>query len=182
MKNHSFKVFIVEDDVWYGSMLQHYLSLNPEYEVKRFESPRDFFAQLHENPEVVTLDYSLPDCDGAEVLKKIKEHNPDIRVIVISGQEDVATAINLLKNGAFDYIVKDEDTKNRLWNSILHLREIRTLKEEVESLKTQVGRKYDFSQMILGKSEAIEKVYALIEKASRTNITVSVTGETGSGK
>ena len=74
MKNHhSFKVFIVEDDVWYGSMLQHYLSLNPEYEVKRFEYPRDFFAQLHENTDVVTLDYSLPDCDGAEVLKKIKE-------------------------------------------------------------------------------------------------------------
>ncbi len=183
MKNHhSFKVFIVEDDVWYGSMLQHYLSLNPEYEVKRFESPRDFFAQLHENPEVVTLDYSLPDCDGAEVLKKIKEHNPDIRVIVISGQEDVATAINLLKNGAFDYIVKDDDTKDRLWNSILHLREISNLKQEVETLKTQVGRKYDFSQMILGKSEQIEKVFSLIEKAAKTNITCSVTGETGSGK
>ncbi|HTQ29124.1 MAG TPA: sigma-54 dependent transcriptional regulator [Puia sp.] len=183
MKNHqAFKVFIVEDDTWYGSMLEHYLSLNPEYEVKRFESPRDFFAHLHENPDVVTLDYSLPDCDGAEVLKKIKEHSAEIRVIIISGQEDVATAINLLKNGAFDYIVKDDDTKDRLWNSILHLREIRNLKEEVESLKTQVGRKYDFSQMIIGKSEAIERVFALIEKASKTNITVSITGETGSGK
>ncbi|MBN9383048.1 MAG: sigma-54-dependent Fis family transcriptional regulator [Chitinophagaceae bacterium] len=183
MKNHHpFRVFIVEDDVWYGSMLQHYLSLNPEYEVKRFESPKDFFAQLHENPDVVTLDYSLPDCDGAEVLKKIREHNPDIRVIVISGQEDVATAINLLKNGAFDYIVKDDDTKDRLWNSILHLREISNLKQEVETLKSQVGRKYDFSQMILGKSEQILKVFSLIEKAAKTNITVSVTGETGSGK
>ncbi|MFI5153889.1 MAG: sigma-54-dependent transcriptional regulator [Chitinophagales bacterium] len=183
MKNpQSFKIFVVEDDTWYGSMLEHYLSLNPEYEVKRFESPNDFFAQLHENPDVVTLDYSLPDCDGAEVLKKIKEHNPDIRVLIISGQEDVATAINLLKNGAFDYIVKDDDTKDRLWNSILHLREIRNLKEEVEILKTQVGRKYDFSQIIIGKSEAIEKVFALIEKASKTNITVSITGETGSGK
>ena len=183
MKNPQlFKIFVVEDDTWYGSMLEHYLSLNPEYEVKRFESPNDFFAQLHENPDVVTLDYSLPDCDGAEVLKKIKEHNPDIRVIIISGQEDVATAINLLKNGAFDYIVKDDDTKDRLWNSILHLREIRNLKEEVEILKTQVGRKYDFSQIIIGKSEAIEKVFALIEKASKTNITVSITGETGSGK
>ena len=128
------------------------------------------------------MDYSLPDCDGAEVLKKIKEHNPDIRVIVISGQEDVATAINLLKNGAFDYIVKDDDTKDRLWNSILHLREISNLKQEVETLKTQVGRKYDFSQMILGKSEQIEKVFSLIEKAAKTNITCSVTGETGSGK
>jgi DNA-binding NtrC family response regulator len=183
MKNHHpFRVFIVEDDVWYGSMLQHYLSLNPEYEVKRFESPKDFFAQLHENPDVVTLDYSLPDCDGAEVLKKIREHNPDIRVIVISGQEDVATAINLLKNGAFDYIVKDDDTKDRLWNSILHLREISNLKQEVETLKNQVGRKYDFSQMILGKSDQILKVFSLIEKAAKTNITVSVTGETGSGK
>jgi len=183
MKNHQpFKIFIVEDDVWYGSMLEHYLALNPEYEIKRFENPGDFFSQLHETPDVVTLDYSLPDADGTEVLKKIKEHNPDIRVIIISGQEDVATAINLLKNGAFDYIVKDDDTKDRLWNSILHLREIRNLKEEVESLKTQVGRKYDFSQMIIGKSEPIEKVFALIEKASRTNITVSITGETGSGK
>jgi two-component system response regulator AtoC len=183
MKNHrTFKVFIVEDDVWYGSMLEHYLSLNPEYEVRRFEAPGEFFAQLHEVPDVVTLDYSLPDCDGSEVLKKIKEQNPDIRVIIISGQEDVATAINLLKNGAFDYIVKDDDTKERLWNSILHLREISNLKHEVESLKTQVGRKYDFSQMIIGKSEAIEKVFVLIEKASKTNISVSITGETGSGK
>jgi DNA-binding NtrC family response regulator len=183
MKNpQTFKIFVVEDDVWYGSMLEHYLALNPEYEVKRFESPNDFFAALHENPDVVTLDYSMPDCDGAEVLKKIKEHNPDIRVIIISGQEDVAIAINLLKNGAFEYIVKDEDAKDRVWNSILHLREIRNLKFEVESLKTQVGRKYDFSQIIIGKSEAIEKVFVLIEKASKTNITVSITGETGSGK
>ena len=183
MKNHqSFKVFIVEDDMWYGSMLEHYLSLNPEYEVKRFESPGDFFAHLHEVPDVVTLDYSLPDSDGTEVLRKIKEFNPDIRVIIISGQEDVATAINLLKNGAFDYIVKDDDTKDRLWNSILHLREISNLKQEVESLKKQVGRKYDFSQIIIGNSEPMEKVFALIEKASKTNITVSITGETGSGK
>lgn len=180
--NNPFKVFILEDDTWYGSMLQHYLSLNPEYEVKRFESPNDFFAHLHEAPDVITLDFSLPDCDGAEVLKKIKQQNPDLRVIIISGQEDVATAINLLKMGAFDYIVKDDDTKDRLWNSIRNLREISNLKQEVETLKTQVGRKYDFSQMILGKSEAIEKIFSLIEKASKTNITVSITGETGSGK
>jgi len=180
--NQSFKVFIVEDDMWYGSMLEHYLSLNPEYEVKRFESPVDFFANLHEVPDVVTLDYSLPDSDGTEVLRKIREFNPDIRVIIISGQEDVATAINLLKNGAFDYIVKDDDTKDRLWNSILHLREISNLKQEVESLKKQVGRKYDFSQIMVGNSEPMEKVFAMIEKASKTNITVSVTGETGSGK
>jgi two-component system, NtrC family, response regulator AtoC len=183
MKNqNSLKIFILEDDAWYGSMLQHYLSLNPDYEVKRFDSSKDFFDNLHERPDVITLDYSMPDMDGSEVLKKIHEVHADMQVIIISGQEDVGTAINLLKNGAFDYIVKDDDTKDRLWNSILHLKEINGLRQEVEQLKEQVGKKYDYSKFLIGKSDVIEKIYSLIEKASKTNITVSITGETGTGK
>src|SRR4051812_17561342 len=176
------KVFILEDDTFYGSMLQHHLSLNPDYEVKRFEDPKSFFACLHEQPHVVTLDYSLPDTDGDEVLKRIKALNPHTQVIIISGQEDVATAIDLLKNGAFEYLVKNDDTKDRLWNSLLHLKEINTLKQEVELLKEEVGKKYDLSKSIIGKSDAIKNVCALVEKAASTNITVSITGETGSGK
>jgi two-component system response regulator AtoC len=182
MKKNAFKIFILEDDVWYGSMLYHYLSLNPEYEVKRFDTTKEFFSRLHENPDVVTLDYSMPDSNGTAVLKRIKDFSRNIQVVMISGQEDVGTAINLLKNGAFDYIVKDDDTKDRLWNAILHLREIAGLKQEVEELRTEVGQKYDFSQMILGKSDSIKRIYALMEKACKTNITVSVTGETGTGK
>jgi two-component system, NtrC family, response regulator AtoC len=183
MKNsNGLKIFILEDDTWYGSMLQHYLSLNPDFEVKRFENSKDFFGRLYEQPDVVTLDYSMPDMDGSEVLKRIKEVHPGIQVIIISGQEDVRTAINLLKNGAFDYIVKDDDTKDRIWNSLMHLNEINGLRKEVEHLKEQVGKKYDFSRFLIGKSDAIEKVFALIEKASKSNITVSVTGETGTGK
>ena len=183
MKNsNSLKVFILEDDHWYGSMLQHYLSLNPDYEVKRFTSSTEFFSHLHEKPDVVTLDYSMPDMDGGEVLKKIKGVHPDIQVLIISGQEDVSTAITLLKNGAFEYIVKDEETKDRLWNSLLHLQQINGLRNEVEQLKEQVAQKHDFSKFIIGKSEPILKVFSLIEKASKTTITVSITGETGSGK
>ena len=183
MKNtNALKIFILEDDTWYGSILQHYLSLNPDFEVKRFENSKDFFGKLYEQPDVVTLDYSMPDMDGSEVLKRIKEAHPGIQVIIISGQEDVGTAISLLKNGAFDYIVKDDDTKDRIWNSLMHLSEINGLKKEVEHLKEQVGKKYDFSKFLLGKSESIEKVFGLIEKASKNNITVSITGETGTGK
>lgn len=184
MKNpNSLKIFILEDDTWYGSMLHHYLSLNPDYEVRRFENSAEFFNNLHENPDVVTLDYSLPDMAGDEVLKKIRETYPSIQVLVISGQEDVATAISLLKNGAFDYIVKDEDTKDRVWNALLHLKEINGLRHEVEELKEQVAKKHvDFSKFLIGKSEQIMKICGWIEKASKTNITVSITGETGSGK
>ena len=183
MKNqNSLKVFILEDDEWYGSMLQHYLSLNPDYEVKRFTSSKEFFSHLHEKPDVVSLDYSMPDMDGVKVLKKIKGVHPDIQVLIISGQEDISTAITLLKNGAFEYIVKDEETKDRLWNSLLHLQQINGLRNEVEQLKEQVAQKHDFSKFIIGKSDSILKVFSLIEKASKTTITVSISGETGSGK
>ncbi|HJV20710.1 MAG TPA: sigma-54 dependent transcriptional regulator [Sediminibacterium sp.] len=176
------KIFILEDDLWYGTMLEHYLSLNPDYQVQRFETEKDFYQKLHENPDVVTLDYSLTEGDGGKVLKRIKEYNPEIEVIMISGQEDISTAVELLKSGAFDYIVKDDDTKDRLWNVLIHLQEIKGLKKEVETLKNELKRSYDFSKVIIGQSEAIKKVFNLIEKAARTNITVSITGETGTGK
>ncbi|MBH2003391.1 MAG: sigma-54-dependent Fis family transcriptional regulator [Sphingobacteriia bacterium] len=176
------KIFILEDDLWYGTMLEHYLSLNPDYQVQRFETEKDFYQKLHDNPDVVTLDYSLTEGDGGKVLKRIREYNPEIEVIMISGQEDISTAVELLKSGAFDYIVKDDDTKDRLWNVLIHLQEIKGLKKEVETLKNELKRSFDFSKVIIGQSEAIKKVFNLIEKAARTNITVSITGETGTGK
>ncbi|WEK37177.1 MAG: sigma-54 dependent transcriptional regulator [Candidatus Pseudobacter hemicellulosilyticus] len=183
MKNqNALRIFILEDDMWYGSMLHHYLSLNPDYEVKRFDKPSEFFNHLHENPDVVTLDYFMPDMDGSTVLKKIREINPDIKVIIISGQEDLRTAVSLVTSGAFDYIVKDNDTRDRLWNVLLHLKEIVGLRKEVEDLKEQVGKRHDYSKYLIGKSDVMNKVFALIEKASKSNITVSVNGETGTGK
>ncbi len=176
------KIFILEDDLWYGTMLEHYLSLNPDYQVFRFETEKEFYQRLHENPDVVTLDYGLTEGNGSKVLKKIKEYNPEIDVLMISGQEDISTAVELLKSGAFDYIVKDDNTKDRLWNALIHLQEIKGLKKEVETLKNELKKSFDFSKVIIGQSDAIKKVFNLIEKASKTNITVSVTGETGTGK
>jgi DNA-binding NtrC family response regulator len=84
--------------------------------------------------------------------------------------------------GASDYLVKDEATKDLLWNSIIRIRENQSLKEEVEHLKEELGNKYSFQKSIIGQSDRLKKVFRLIEKASRTNINVSITGETGTGK
>ncbi len=176
------KIFILEDDRWYGAMLEHHLSMNPDYQVSKFENEKDFLKAMYESPDVVTLDYSLSEMDGSQVLKKIKEISPETEVIIISGQEDIATAVNLLKTGAFDYIVKDEDTNDRLWNLLVRLREIKDLRKEVATLKSELKKNYDFSNSIIGQSEPIKKVFGLIQKATLTNITVSITGETGTGK
>ncbi|WP_299760547.1 sigma-54 dependent transcriptional regulator [uncultured Pontibacter sp.] len=182
MKNTPFKIFILDDDVWYSELLEYHLSLNPDYELTKFHSAKDCLTNLHQRPDVITLDYSLPDKNGAEVLNKIREQSPDTQIIVISGQKDVATAVDLLKKGAYDYIVKDEDTPERLWNTINKIRENVSLRQEIDQLREEIGQKYDFSNFIIGNSDAMKRVFTMMGKAAKTNITVSITGETGTGK
>jgi DNA-binding NtrC family response regulator len=176
------RIFVVEDDPVYGKVLSHHLSLNPDNEVVWIQSGQECIKRLPDQPDLITLDYSLPDLSGLEVLKKIKSTKADTKVIVISGQEKINTAISLLHEGAYDYIVKGDDTKERLWNVVNNLRESVDLKKELNQLKSEVQTKYEFSNSLKGNSPALKNTFGLMEKAARTNITVSVTGETGTGK
>ncbi len=176
------KIFVVEDDPTYTKFLQYVLGLNPDFEVEYFNSGKDCINALQKSPSVITLDYSLPDMDGESVLKEIKAHDPNISVIVVSAQEKIGTAVELLKAGAFDYISKDEEAKERILNSINNARNKTSLIREIDRLKEEIETKYEFEKSIIGNSPSIKKVFALIEKALSTNITVSITGETGTGK
>ncbi|RYF75948.1 MAG: sigma-54-dependent Fis family transcriptional regulator, partial [Cytophagaceae bacterium] len=184
MKDSSaYRIFIVEDDPWYGEVLKYQLSLNPDYELHRFTTGKDCLAYLGTlTPDLITIDYSLPDTNGTDLFKRIHEQLPDVPVIVISGQKDVETAVGLLQAGVHDYFVKDDRTKDLLWNAVIKIRENQSLRQEIEHLREELGQKYDFSSIIKGNSPAIRKVFSLVEKAVRTNISVSVTGETGTGK
>lgn len=178
-----FKIAIAEDDKWYAEMLKYSLSLNPDYEVFVFNTGKSLLNKLKEiEPAVVTVDFSLPDMNGDEILKKIKIINPEIEVVVVSGQEDVTTAIDLLKQGAYDYLVKNEEVRDRIWNTVLNIKENIGLKEEVKQLRTVVGKTNEIRNLIKGNSKAIIKVHNLINKSLETNINVSITGETGTGK
>ena len=99
-----------------------FLGLNPDYEVEYYTTGKEFLANLYKNPAVVTLDYSLPDMPGEKVLQQIRSHDPNIPVIIVSAQEKIHTAVELLKSGAYDYISKDHETKERLINSINNAR------------------------------------------------------------
>ena len=176
------KIFAVEDDPTYIKFLEYVLSLNPDYDYQVFDNGKACLDQLHQKPQIITLDYSLPDTTGRELLEKIKAQNPDIQVIIISSQEDITTAVELLKLGAYDYINKDQDAKNRLINSINNaLKNVRLI-NEINSLKQEITQKYQFSNSIIGNSPAMKQVFTMLEKAVKTNITVSITGETGTGK
>jgi two-component system, NtrC family, response regulator AtoC len=178
----TFRIFLVEDDPWYGELLKYHLSLNPDYDIELFSSAKDCLARLHTKPDVVCIDFELPDMKGDKLLESIRSYNNSIPVIVISGQEGVAVAVGLLKAGANDYLVKDDNTKELLWNAILKIREHTSLRQEVEVLKEKLEQKYSFEKTIIGQSKAIKKTFTFIEKAVKTNVNVSITGETGTGK
>lgn len=182
MPEKAYKIFVVEDDEWYNRLLVHTLSLNPDYEIQSFATGKDCMNNLHQEPDVITLDYRLPDTKGLDLLKKIKEINDEIQVILISEQDDIDVVVELLKHGAYDYIVKSRDIKERLLNTINNIRQGSNLKREIVNLRKEVRKKYSGSNVMVGNSPAIQKVHELIEKAIRTNISVTVTGETGTGK
>ncbi|GAB1447348.1 MAG: sigma-54 dependent transcriptional regulator [Bacteroidia bacterium] len=177
-----FTIFIVEDDTWYRNFLSYSVSLNPDYKVEAFADAKECLANLHKKPDLITVDYSLPGMNGAELIKKIKELDDHAQIMVISGQEDVGTAVELLKLGVFDYIIKNEDTKPRLLNSINNALTNSALRSEISNLREDLGKKYDFSKTIIGNSDLIKQTFSLIEKAANSKITVSITGETGTGK
>jgi two-component system, NtrC family, response regulator AtoC len=179
--NQPFKIFIVEDDLWYSEVLEYLLKLNPDCEVEKFSSGAEFLKNLHRRPSLVTLDYSLGDYTGDELLKKIHNFDPRIPVIMVSGQEDITTALELLRAGAADYIVKNTEAKERLWNAVRNIREKAALENEIDDLRAEVGSKYDFSSLI-GNSQPMLQVKTLMSKACGSNIVVSITGETGTGK
>ncbi len=177
-----YKIFIVEDDPFYGEILEYHLSMNPEFEISRFLNGKDCLANLHKRPDLITIDFSLPDLSGDKLYQKIKEFNDQIPIIVISGQDNISVAVNLLKMGVNDYLTKDDNTKELLWNAITKIRQTQALKNEVDHLKEELGKKFSFDKCIKGQSPALQTIFTLMDKAAKTNINVSITGETGTGK
>ena len=178
---NNYKVYIVEDNVLYARVLKKQL-LDDQLQVKVFHNGTDFINAMSEKPDVVTLDYTLPDMTGKEVLAKIQEKIPDTHVIVISAQDDISTAIELMKNGAYDYIMKAPDTREKLSNIIRNIYRTDQLQTENTNLKEAVAEKYNLKNLIKGNSREIEHVFELMNKATQTNISVSISGETGTGK
>jgi len=176
------KIFILEDDLWYSQFLSYHLSLNPDHEVQVFNAADDFINHLHEKPTIISLDYYLPGSSGEIVLNQIKEKSPETYILIVSGQEDISKAVDLIKQGAYDYIAKNSETKERLWSIVEKIKQNISLKREIEELRKEVKQKYTLGKELVGSSAPIQKVFTLVEKASGSNINVTITGETGTGK
>ncbi len=177
------KVDIIEDDPVFSRMIDYILKECDHCDTEVHPDGESFLRQLSPNTTLVTLDLGLPDISGMELMKKIKAFDQDIEIIIISGQDDISLAVQLLKEGAYDYITKDENIKERLKHAVKKVRSNLDLRKQLDRLKSEISDKYQFHDTLLGNSSALKSSFTLIEKATRVpNINVSITGETGTGK
>ncbi|MBB5647188.1 response regulator [Pedobacter cryoconitis] len=122
--SQKFKIFLIDDDIFCLNLYKIYLENENYQDITIFESETTCLNRLTENPDVIFLDYGLNNLSGIEVLKKIKRFNPDIFVVFLSGQANIATAVNALKFGAFDYIVKGPDELTQIIKVLSKIKEI----------------------------------------------------------
>ncbi|MGB4703550.1 MAG: sigma-54 dependent transcriptional regulator [Candidatus Saccharicenans sp.] len=151
------------------------------YEVKTATSGAEGLDIInHKSIDLVITDIRMPHMSGMEVLRYVKENYPEIPVIVITAYGSISQAVEALKAGALDYIVKPFDVEE-LKILVSRALERKRLEQENLLLKRDLKEKYKFENMI-GKSRLMQEIYLLIEKVASTDSTVLITGESGTGK
>ena len=128
-------------------------------------------------PDLMLLDIWMPEMDGLETLRRVKELVPTAQVMVMSGHGSIETAVKAIKLGAYDYIEKPLSLEN-VTLRVKHALEQFRLEEENRSLRTKVQRKFE----LVGQSSAMQQLRQLIDTAGPTNSRVLVGGENGTGK
>ena len=174
------RILIADDDDLSRNNLAELL-VSDGYEVMAVvDGQHAMDALVEDKYDLVVTDLRMPRVDGLDLLKFLKEASPEIVVIMITGYGTVASAVNAMKLGAFDYIakpLKDDLVKLTVTRALSYAK----LKEENILLRDSLKEKYDFGKMI-GYSDCIRRVFETIEKVSSTDSTVVIYGESGTGK
>lgn len=180
-KNYITKIFLIDDDQMYSTIMKTSLEQNDHYDVHIFDSGEKFFNHIHENPDVVIIDYNLPGMSGIDILKRIKQYNQYIATVILSGQDKLEVVVEAYNNGANNYIIKKENVVVELSHCIKNLSVNSNLRKEVQELREQIIDRNKY-QNIIGESKPILNVLKLIQKVENTNLITLITGESGTGK
>ena len=172
-------ILIIDDEKSIRGTLKEILEYE-KYQVDEAEDGMKGLALMEKKRyDIVLCDIKMPKMDGMEVLSKIREKGMDSPVVMISGHGNVETAVESLKNGAFDFIEKPLDL-NRVLVTIRNAMDQSTLVEETKVLKRKINKK--LSTDIIGEGKAIAEIKAMINKVAPSDARVLITGGNGSGK
>ncbi|PYT00978.1 MAG: hypothetical protein DMF63_04760 [Acidobacteria bacterium] len=175
-----YTILVVEDEELMRSILRRLLE-GSGYNVITADSAEAALSAFAENEVSVTLtDIKMSGMDGIELLDRLKGVDPEALVVVMTAYSSVDSAVAALRKGAYDYVTKpfvNEDILQTVKNAIQQ----RELFRENRALRRELNKQYAFSE-IVGKSDALQRIFTLVKKIADTNATVLIEGESGTGK
>jgi len=178
---NSYNILVVDDDKNICKIIEINLKKTKSYDVKAVTSGEACLKLIREHiPDLILLDIQMPGIDGIETLKRIKDHEPKIPVVMMSAHATVEKAVQSMKLGAYDFITKPF-AADRLLVTVQNALMTSSLKNELDELKSELKSKYQFKN-IIGQSGVMQEVFKSLEKVINSNVTVLIQGESGTGK
>lgn len=167
----------MDDEIEVGNFFRHLLE-EKGFQVSIAVNKNDFTTLISElSFDLALIDLKLPDSNGIELLKLLKNSQPNCKAIIMTGYSTVKTAVEALKNGASDYIEKPFDDLDQLENTLDKHLSVETVSSQEET--NQIASKLGF---IIGANKEMNELAKLAEKIARKNINILIEGETGTGK
>lgn len=174
------KVLLIDDETSLLKLIQMSLQNSDTTITTAETAKRGLELFLQETFDIAVCDIGLPDLDGLEVLKKLKNSRPEIPVVMITAHGSISSALQAMKTGAYDYVQKpfEPEELKIVLERALHEKK---MSSDLQRLRQEVKSQYDFSN-IIGNSAAIKAVFDRIRKAADTKSTILILGESGTGK
>ena len=173
-------VYIVDDEQAISKLLSYWLKDKWGYDIEVFGTGEEVLKKLYQKPDLVLLDIMLPGMDGIEVLKRIKQIDENLPVLMLSAQGKIEVALESLKFGAYDYFPKPIDLQ-KLEPAVKNAIKGYDLTKEIENLRENIKKEYSFSNIVSADSR-MQDVFKLVTKVLNNDITVLIYGESGTGK
>ena len=171
------KILVIDDERSIRNTLKDILGFEG-YSVEVAENgPTGLELVKNSEFDIILCDIKMPEMDGIEVLERILELKPETTVVMISGHGNIDTAVEAIKKGAYDFIVKPLDL-NRLLITIRNAGDKTVLVKETKVLKQKISKRNE----IIGESQQIRKVLEMTDRVAPTEARVLITGANGTGK
>ena len=180
MNMEKYKILVVDDEEVIRNSLAEWLTDTGYESLTAPDGPQALNIIKDTDIDIMLADLKMPGMDGMELMKQAQEINPDLAVIIMTAYGTIASAIDAIKAGAYDYLEKPfcpERVEVLIKNIMTHKN---VVKENV-ALRKELAKKYQFEELV-GKSPKMQQVFDLIKTVAKSNATVLILGETGTGK